>query len=328
MGMIEWLHSKSKKETMPILTFPAIQHLGISVEQLVHDSSLQVQAMKYVQDRCDMMAILGLMDLSVEAQAFGATTSCSEEELPTIVGAIVSSQEDVDALVVPKVSENRTQVYVDAISELSKEDLGKPIFPGIIGPFSLAGRLMDVSEAMIYCYEEPEMVHDVLEKVTEFLIEYGTAFKQAGASGVVMAEPLAGILSPGLVQVFSCDYVKKIVDALSDDNFLFIYHNCGNNTVKMVDQLLSFDAPVYHFGNSIDILEILEKFPKNKVIMGNLDPVGLFKDASKQAMIDATKELLEKTKNYPNFFISSGCDIPPNASWENIDAYFETVRGE
>lgn len=28
---------------------------------------------------------------------------------------------------------------------------------------------------------------------------------------------------------------------------------------------------------------------------------------------------------YPNFVISSGCDIPAAAKWENIDAYFSAV---
>ena len=72
----------------------------------------------------------------------------------------------------------------------------RPVLAGAIGPFSLAGRLMDVNEVMILCYEEPELVHAVLEKVTQFIISYVAAFKEAGADGVVLAEPLAGLLSP------------------------------------------------------------------------------------------------------------------------------------
>ena len=110
------------------------------------------------------------------------------------------------------------------IEKAVKEITDRPVFAGIIGPFSLAGRLMDVTEAMIYCYEDPDMVHTVLQKVTDFLIRYANAYKAAGAHGIIMAEPLAGLLSPALSQEFSCDYVKKIVDAVQDDNFLVIYH--------------------------------------------------------------------------------------------------------
>ena len=43
-----------------------------------------------------------------------------------------------------------------------------------------------------------------------------------------MSEPLAGLLSPQLIDEFSTDYVREIVSALQDKNFIFIYHNCGN----------------------------------------------------------------------------------------------------
>ena len=52
------------------------------------------------------------------------------------------------------------------------------------------------------------MVHIVLQKVTEFLINYCNEYKKVGANGIVMAEPLAGLLSPDLAQEFSADYVS------------------------------------------------------------------------------------------------------------------------
>ena len=46
----------------------------------------------------------------------------------------------------------------------------------MIGPYSLAGRLLDMTEIMILCYEDPDMVEIVLEKATQFLIAYAIAF--------------------------------------------------------------------------------------------------------------------------------------------------------
>ena len=97
---------------------------------------------------------------------------------------------------------------------------------GMIGPHSLAGRLMDVTEIMYICFDEPETVHLVLEKAAEFLIQYGAAMKEAGADGIVMAEPLAGILSPDMAKEFSAPYVSRIIAALQTDDFAVVYHNC------------------------------------------------------------------------------------------------------
>ena len=96
----------------------------------------------------------------------------------------------------PEIGAGRTQIYVDAIEKAVKLIEDRPVFAGVIGPFSLAGRLMDVTEAMIYCYDEPDMVHTVLEKASGFLINYINAYKAAGANGVVMAEPLGRFAFP------------------------------------------------------------------------------------------------------------------------------------
>ena len=168
----------------------------------------------------------------------------------------------------------RDRIYIDAIEKSVKLIEDRPVFAGVIGPFSLAGRLMDVSEAMIYCYDEPDMVHTVLEKVSEFLINYINAYKAVGANGVLMAEPLAGLLSPALEEEFSCEYVKKIVAATQTDDFLVGYHNCGNCTVQQINSIVENGCRVLHFGNAIDMTDIMPKVPENIVAMGNIDPAG------------------------------------------------------
>lgn len=326
--MDEWLKQiriKKNKRAMPVLTFPAIQLLNTSVEKLISDSNLQSEALKLINQRCHPLAIMGFMDLSVEAEAFGANIRFSEDEVPIVVGSIVKSEEDAINLKVPKVGAKRTRIYLDAMKKAKQEIKDCPVFAGCIGPFSLAGRLLGVSEAMICCYDEPEMVHLVLKKATEFLINYLQAYKDLGIDGVFMAEPLAGILSPNLCDEFSSRYVKEIVSALDDDSFLVAYHNCGNNTLKMVDTILSTGCRLYHFGNAISIEQMLKLMPKDIMVMGNIDPVSL-KDASKEDVIAATNALLEAIGDVDNFVISSGCDIPPLAKWENIDAFMKTAQ--
>ena len=43
-------------------------------------------------------------------------------------------------------------------------------------------------------------------------------------------------------------------------------------------------------------------------------------------MTEATRELLAKCGHYTNFVISSGCDIPFHAKWENIQAFFAALN--
>ncbi len=328
MNMKEWLNELREAETkkaMPILSFPAVQLMGISVKELISNSDRQAEGMVRIAERVDAAASVSLMDLSVEAECFGSQIVVSEDEVPTVKGSIVSDLEDVEKLQIPPVGAGRTDIYIDAVRKAVEKIHDRPVFAGMIGPYSLAGRLLDVTEIMFYCYDEPEMVALLLDKVTEFLISYGKAYKENGANGIMLAEPLAGLLSPALAEEFSAPYVKRIVDALQDDNFLVIYHNCGNCTIQMIDSILDTGAAAYHFGNAIDMAEMMKHIPADTIAMGNIDPAGQFRNGTPESIRTETLELMEKCCSYPNFVISSGCDIPPMSKWENIDAFFQAV---
>lgn len=328
-NMREWLQEMKGspvKKAMPILSFPAVSLLGVSVREMISDSALQAEGMKRIAGRVDSAAAVSLMDLSVEAECFGSQIVVSEDEVPTVKGSIVSTVEEVDALKVPPVGAGRTGIYIEAVRRAKEEITDRPVFAGMIGPYSLAGRLADVTEIMLYCYDEPEMVESLLEKATEFLIAYGRAYKEAGADGILLAEPLAGLLSPALEEEFSAPYVKRIVSALQDDNFLVIYHNCGNTTIQAIDSILSTGAAAYHFGNAIDMAEMMEHIPADTVAMGNVDPAGQFRNGTVESIREETLSLLKTCGGHPNFVISSGCDIPPLSKWENIDAFFAAVK--
>lgn len=326
--MKQWLlelRNAPVKKALPILSFPAVQLMGISVRELISDSGRQAEGMKLVADRTDAAASVSLMDLSVEAECFGSEIVISENEVPTVRGSVISTMREVEALRIPAVGTGRTQIYIDAIRKAVEIIEDRPVFAGMIGPYSLAGRLLDVTEIMFLCYDEPEMVAALLEKATDFLIAYGRAYKEAGAHGIVMAEPLAGLLSPALSEEFSGPYVKRVVDELQDDNFLVIYHNCGDNTIQMIDSILNTGAAAYHFGNSIRMAEMLAHIPADTVAMGNVDPARQFRNGTPESIRRETLAIMEECCGYPNFVISSGCDIPPMSRWENIDAFFDAV---
>ena len=224
-----------------------------------------------------------------------------------------------------KVGDGRTGECVEGIRRACELITDRPVLAGIIGPYSLAGRLLDMTEIMILCYEEPEMVESVLEKATEFLIEYAKAFKEAGANGVCMAEPAAGLLSPNLIDEFSTPYVQKIREAVEDENFVVMYHNCGNIT-PLMQNISDIDAVAYSVGNAIDIEEALKVIPADKMIIGNIDPAGTIRNGNPETVYKETTDLLERCGKYPNFVIASGCDIPPVSPMENIEAFFDAVR--
>ncbi len=320
------LIASKTKRAMPILSFPCVSLMDITVAQLTSDPELQARGMKLVTDRAPTAAAVSMMDLSVEAEAFGATAHFMPGEVPTVKEALVTTPEEAVALQVPAVGAGRTGKYVEAIRQACQLITDRPVLAGVIGPYSLAGRLMGVSDIMIQCYDEPEAVHTVLQKATDFLAAYVLAYKAAGAHGVVIAEPLAGLLSPILAEEFSEPYVRQMAQAAKSDDFLVIYHNCGNNTPVMMDSILRTGCDGYHFGDAVDLSRLVGRVPKDLLVMGNVSPSAQFLSGTPESIRENTLQVMAAcSPGHPNFVISSGCDIPPMSPWDNIDAFFKAV---
>ncbi len=118
--------------------------------------------------------------------------------------------------------------------------------------------------------------------------------------------------------------MHKIVDAVQDDGFSVVLHNCGN-TGHCTDAMLRSGASALHFGNRADMVEALKACPPDLPVMGNIDPVGVMQQATPEQVYSAVSELLERTAGYVNFILSSGCDVPPNTPLKNIEAFYQAL---
>jgi uroporphyrinogen decarboxylase len=170
-----------------------------------------------------------------------------------------------------------------------------------------------MSKIMMLIYINPDAANTLLRKCSDFITRYCMALKATGVNGVIMAEPAAGLLSNEDCLQYSSLFVKEIIEKVQDT---------GNCTQAMVYT----GAAAYHFGNKIKMEEALKEVPTDALAMGNLDPVSLFKMAGPETMKEATLQLLETTRAYPNFVLSSGCDIPPHTSSINIDAFYTALE--
>lgn len=321
---IKQLLDSDKRIAIPIMTHPGIEAIGKKVFDAVTNGEVHYQAIRNVTETYNTAACTVIMDLTVEAEAFGCTISMPEHEVPSVTGRLVYDEESVNRLQVPSLSVGRMPEYLKA-NRLAVENIkDKPVLSGCIGPFSLAGRLYDMSEIMVGIYIEPDVIKTLLDKCTAYITAYCKELKSLGATGVIMAEPAAGLLSNDDCQEYSTVYVKQIVEAVQDENFTVILHNCGNKgqcTQAMIDS----GAAALHFGNAVDMVATLEQCPSDLIVMGNIDPVGILKQASSEDVYRITSDLLAKTAGYKNFVISSGCDMPPLVPEANIKAFYKAV---
>jgi len=312
------------RQAMPITTSVGMELIGKPLGQIFTDGQVQSECIVALARKYPSVAALTQMDLSVEAEAFGAPVRFSESEAPTVSAPVVGDMAAIEALAIPRVGAGRTWEYLRAARLAAGQIHDRPMLGGIIGPFSLACRLMDMSELMSSTRRAPHLVHALLAKCTEFLVAYARAFREAGVNGVLIAEPAAGLISPAFCQTFSSDYVKQIVDAAQDESFICILHNCGN-TLGQIASMLFTGAKCLHFGNAVDMNQIMPQLPKEVIGFGNVDPLKVMKLGEVFDVKSRTLELLEQMSRYKNFVLSTGCEVPPGATISNLDAFYKTL---
>ena len=307
------------------MTHPGIELIGSTVRAAVTDGTVHADAICALNEAFPAAAVTAIMDLTVEAEAFGAEIRFSDHEIPNVIGRLLNDADEVAALEVPGLGKGRVQEYLKANRLVAARIQDKPVYGGCIGPFSLAGRLFDLSELMMAMYVEPETVTSLLDKCTAFLCSYVRAMKETGISGVVMAEPAAGLISNDDCLRYCTPYVRQIIDAVQDEGFKVILHNCGN-TGHCTDAMVRSGAAAIHVGNRADMVEVLQACPPELPVMGNIDPVGVLQQGTPEQVHAAVSALLEKTARFDNYILSSGCDVPPHTPFENIKAFYQALN--
>lgn len=327
-NMKEWIScviAEKNRIAIPIMTHPGIEMIGRSIREAVQSGECHADAIFRLHTAYPSAATTVIMDLTLEAEAFGCQIDFPENDMPHIKGRLVSTEEEIRNLRVPELTQGRIPEYLKA-NELSTQRItDRPIFAGAIGPFSLAGRLYDMSEIMVACYMEPDAIGMLLDKCTELIINYCTELKKVGCNGVVVAEPAAGLLSNEDCLMFSSIYIRRLVEAVQDDTFIVVLHNCGNKG-QCTAAMLETGAAAYHFGNAAHMKSVLEACPANVLVMGNVDPVGVLKMKTPAEIKRITLDLLEETAAFPNFVLSTGCDLPPHVPIANINAFYEALN--
>jgi uroporphyrinogen decarboxylase len=303
---------------MPVASFPGGQITGATVGEMVSQAGVQVEAILALQQSLGTQVVFTCMDLSVEAEAFGAEVVFSDDEVPTVVGrGWRGFSGDVGFPDVPEVGAARTAVQLETVSGLKRSADDRTVMAGVTGPFSMASRLLGIAETLVGTAEDPDRVEAMVERCAGFLLAYVLALREAGADGVLVAEPTAGLLAPRTMSRFSSRYVRSVAEAVAAPGFTVILHNCAARAVHL-PALLEAGVDGLHVGAPMDLEAALEKVPAKVWVCGNVDPASVLVSGTPDAVRAAVAECRARTAGHANYVLSSGCDVPRCTPLENL----------
>jgi uroporphyrinogen decarboxylase len=310
---------------LPIASYAGLEITGESVEDLFSIPGAQFKSVMALADRYRIPVLITAIDPTAEAEAYGCEIAFSDREAPRIVGRLVTTAAEAAGLPDPVPGDARTRVPIETAWRLTAE-VGEsvPVLGTMLGPFALASRLFGVEEALAAAAGEPETVETLLDNVTGFLCRYALEFRETGAWGVLVAEDVAGRLTPGGLGRFSAPFLKRIVKAVETADFTVVIQHVRATNAHL-EGLLGSGASAYWLGPAVDAATALGRVEPGTVLGGTLDPVAIFQKGTPQTVGEATLALLEATRGARNFVVSTGGDIPPGAPLANLNAFYRTV---
>lgn len=303
----------------PCLFYPAAVRRGVPLKTLLTDAAAQAEVLCSIERDTPCGAVIRMTELWCEAAAFGMDCTLDEGEFPKLGEPVYCDAEELAGITIPEPVNAVTEPLIEAV-RLAAPRLSRPLIVGVTAPYTLGSVLCGSEDFMINCMMEPELTHGFLQRLTQFLIGYIEEYKNAGAAGVMLAEPSVAMISPEMTEEFSNEYIKQILHEVSDDDFAVIYHNCGEVSAHL-PVIAKLDVDAFHFGSDVSPEAALDAIDPDRPVMGNIDP-RLFVAGTPASVSAAVRDLRRRCGNSDRWILSTGCDLAPGAKPENIAAFF------
>jgi uroporphyrinogen decarboxylase len=269
------------------------------------------------------------MDLSVEANALGRYTLFPRAESATVVKDTFE-EDELDVLQKINIKyDTRLLGYVETL-KLMSVGLPSSILRGayITGPYTLAGLIMGADIAAMATVMHPRELHRILQFTTSKIMEYIRLIIASDVQIICVLEPSAVMLGPDQFKEFSGKYVKYITENCKYTGIATVYHICGNS-MHLIDEMVDSGIDGISLDSSktgVNMLRVAKKLPDEVILIGNIDPVGALLNGTPQDVENEVNELLEKMDPFPNFVLSTGCDLPQETKIENILTFMKAGR--
>jgi uroporphyrinogen decarboxylase len=264
-------------------------------------------------------------DILVVPQAMGLEVQLIESKGPLLPEPI-KTKNDLQRIRVPEVDETLNYVF-DAIKLIKQElDRRVPLIGFAGAPWTLLCYMVQgkgsktFDEAKAFCYQQPELAHQLLRMITDTTIAYLKGQVKAGVDTVQIFDSWGGLLSKEDFEIISLPYIKQIVEALKDETLVIIFAKGAWYSLKEMAE-----TGAHGFGIDWCVTPHIarELIGPTAVLQGNFDPAELL---SPVPVIK--KEVKSMLKNFGShhYIANLGHGILPNVPVDHARAFVDTVK--
>jgi uroporphyrinogen decarboxylase len=282
-------------------------------------------------ERFELDAAILFSDILTIPDAMGLGLYFAEGEGPKFHKPL-RSEADIDQLEVINTAVDLTYV-TDAVSMIRQELNGRVPLIGFSGsPWTLATYMIegqssrDFARAKTMLYTQPELLHQLLEKLALSVIDYLNAQILAGAQVVQIFDTWGGALSHSAYLEFSLTYMAKIVDGLikqadGRDVPVILFTKGGG---LWLEAMADTGCDCLGLDWSVDLGAAHQRVGDKVALQGNMDPAIL--RAKPEVIRGEVKRILGSFGENDGHVFNLGHGITPDINPDNAKIFIDAVH--
>ncbi|MBW2093974.1 MAG: methyltransferase [Deltaproteobacteria bacterium] len=322
---------KEPVDTMPffsgmgMVVMPGIKKAGYNFPTVHTDAERMAMSAIWSARLMGFDCVVIPYDMTMESEAMGNEISLYADSEDILYPTIPEKKwKEMDEVEIPdNITElGRLPLIPKAIEIIKKEAPELPIGCWQLGPFTQAGQILELDMILKGVFKQKQKVEEVLDKVTDMIIEIGKFLQASGCDYITLREPgvAADLLNPRTFRDMIKPRLTKILDSWESPKLL---HICGQT-----DPLIEMMNDCHADGLTVDIknniAESRKKIGDDVLLMGNVDTYTMTCDENtpKETAIAHIKEIIDNGVDA----VMPGCDLWPAIVEENMLACVETTH--
>jgi uroporphyrinogen decarboxylase len=281
--------------------------------------------------RFDFDAAILFSDILTIPDAMGLGLYFTEGEGPKFKSPVRTAA-DIEKLPIPD-PELELAYVMNTVRLIRKNLAGSVPLIGFSGsPWTLATYMVEGGSSKSFhkvkglMFEQPKLIHQLLDKLAQSVASYLNAQIAAGAQAVMLFDTWGGVLSTEDYQEFSLYYAKQVrsllntqVDGQQIPTILFSKGG-GQWLETMADA--GYDALGLDWQTNIS--NARSRVGDKVALQGNLDPIALY--ASPEVITEKVKTILQAYGNGSGHVFNLGHGILPDINPDHVKAMVDAVH--
>lgn len=306
-----------------MVTIQAIEKMGVRFAQIHTSAEYMARSAMTTAEIFGFDAVIIPYDMCTVPEALGRGASLYENADDILYPTVPSKWKTLDEVEIDSdfMSKGRMPLVDEAIRILKSSSDGKfAVGSWVLGPFTMAGQLLELDVLLKGLKKEKEKVVGFLSKITDLVIEVARHYQELGVDYMNIREMGSGtdIISPRMWKLLVLDNLQKVFSALRSPKIL---HICGS-TDMILELMNECGADALSVDQKNNVAESRRKLGNDVLLLGNFDPYGTMVKMDAPEAESVIKKCIDDGVDA----VWPGCDLWPEVKKENIEAYVTTVR--